>query len=57
MVNWISVRSLLDVSIIHELSSISIDFVLAFPQDYLDVDVFMDPPLRKGVDGNRREWV
>ena len=41
VVNWISVRSLLALAIIHEFPSRSIDFVLAFPQDYFDVGVFM----------------
>ena len=49
--------SLLDIASIHELLSRSIDFVLAFNQDDLDVDVFVG--LRRGmeVDGNRGEWV
>ena len=45
VVNWISVRSLLAIPSIHELTSKSIDFVLAFTQSELDMDIFMDIPL------------
>ena len=51
--NWISISSLLDIEIIHELQSRSIEFVLTFPQDDLDADVFMDLPSGIVVDGNR----
>ena len=44
VVNWISVRLVLALSIIHKLESKSIDFVLAFPQADLDRDVFMELP-------------
>ena len=57
MVNWIGVRSLLDISSIHEFKSRSIDFVFSFPQAKLDADVFMNLPLVMGVDGNIGEWV
>ena len=53
MINWISVRSLLAIASIHELISRPIDFVLAFTQAYLDVDVLMKLPLGIGVYGNR----
>ena len=55
--NWISVRSILAIANIHELTTISIDCVLAFPQDDLDVDVFMDITLGKRVDRIRGEWI
>ena len=42
VVNWINVRVLLAIAIIYELPNISIDFVLAFPQADLDVDVYME---------------
>ena len=35
---------LLETSIIHELPTRSTDFVLAFPQADLDVDVYMEVP-------------
>ena len=57
MVNWISVRSLLSISIIHELPSIPIDVVLAFPKSYLDLDIFVELLLGVGVDENRGECV
>ena len=50
-------RSLLAIESIHELASISTDFVLASPQADLDLDVLMDRPLGMGVDGNRGKWV
>ena len=53
MVNWIRLRSLLEIEIIHELPSRTIDFVLSFPPADLDADVFMDLPLGTGFDGNR----
>ena len=46
VVNWISVRLLLALSIIHGLDTKSIDFVLALPQADLDTDVFMELPFR-----------
>ena len=42
VVNWISVRLLLTICHLHKLESESIDFVLAFPQADLDVDIYME---------------
>ena len=50
-------RSLLAIASIPELPIKSIDFVLAFPQYELDVDVFMEIPLGMGFDRNIGEWV
>ena len=47
----------LSISSIHRLPSISGDFVLAFPQSYIDMDVFIGIPLGMEVDGNRGKWV
>ena len=44
VVNWISVRLLMVLSLIYNLETKSIDFVLAFPQLTLERDVFMDLP-------------
>ena len=52
MVNWISVRSILAIASIHELTSTSIEFVMAFTQADLNVDVFFNITLVMGVDGN-----
>ena len=49
-------RLLLPISSIHEFPSRSIDFVLAFTQVDLGVDVFMELSLVMLVDGNRIEW-
>ena len=53
VINWINVRSILALSSIHELPIISIDFLLAFPQDDLDMGVFVEIFLVMVVDGNR----
>ncbi len=45
VVNMISVKLLLVIAKIHGLKSKSIDFVLAFPQADLDVDIWMDLPI------------
>ena len=45
--------SLLAIASIHEFPSRSIVFALAFPQFDLDVNVFMELPLRMRVYGNR----
>ena len=50
-------RSLLEIASIHKLTIISIDFVFAFTQADLDVDLFMDIHLGMGFDGNRGECV
>ena len=52
MVNCIGVRSILAIASIHELKITSIDFVMAFTQADLDVDVFVDITLVMGLDGN-----
>ena len=50
VVNWLSVRTLLIISMINDLEARSIDFTLAFPQAKLDVDVYMELPA--GFDNN-----
>ncbi|EJK58187.1 hypothetical protein THAOC_21711, partial [Thalassiosira oceanica] len=45
VVNMISVKLLLVIAKLHGLDSKSIDFVLAFPQAELDVDIWMELPL------------
>ena len=44
VVNWLSVRLLLILSVVHGWHSKSIDFVLAFPQAKLEEDMFMELP-------------
>ena len=53
VVNGINVRSIFAIEIIHGFTSISIDFVIAFLQYDLDVDVFMKLPLGILFDRNR----
>ncbi len=60
VVNMLSVRLLLAIAHIHGLESISIDFVLAFPQAEIDTDIWMEIP--EGMDpagdtNNRRAYV
>ena len=50
VVNWLSIRTLLAISLIHGLESRSIDFVLAFPQAPLEEEVFTELPYGFGVD-------
>ena len=45
VVNWLSVRTLLIISMLNDLETRSIDFTLAFPQAELDVDVYMELPV------------
>ena len=52
VVNWISVRMILATASIHELTSISNDFVLDFTQAYIDVDIFTELTYVMVVDGN-----
>ena len=60
VVGWASVRLLLIVAKIHKLDSKSIDFVLAFPQKYLPIPVYMELPAGvtpiDEVDSNRRRY-
>ena len=53
VVNWILVRTLLAIPSIHNLETRSINFVLAFPQAYLDIDIFMELPMGVKVHGAR----
>ena len=55
--NWISVRSLLSISCMHEFSSRSFDIVLSFPQADLDVDVLVDILLGMVFYVNKEEWI
>ena len=45
VVNWASVRLLLSIAKIHNLPSKGFNFVLAFPQAYLEVPVYMEMPM------------
>ena len=56
VVNGISIYKLMDVYYLHEIHSISIDFVLIFTQYKLDVDVFMEIPMVMDIDGAHRVY-
>ena len=53
VVNWLSVRTLMTLSVIHDLETRSIDFIQAFPQADLDVPVWMELPWGFSKDNNR----
>ena len=55
VVNMLSVRLLLSIAKIYKLESKAIDFVLAFPQADLDVDIWMYLPAGFQVDGQTEE--
>ena len=42
VVQWMSVRIMLTLSVIENLHTKSIEFVLAYPQADLDVDIYME---------------
>ena len=58
VVNWLSVRLVLVLAVLHNLPVRSIDFVLAFPQSDLDVPIFMELPAGFAMKiGNKGEYV
>lgn len=57
VVNWLSVRTLLIVSMLNDLETRSIDFTLAFPQADLDVDVYMELPVGFDHEGHKGKHV
>eukprot|EP00957_Ditylum_brightwellii_P187056 14245600-Ditylum_brightwellii.AAC.1 len=58
VVNWITVCTLLFIASIHGLPTKCIDFVLAFPQARLGIDVFMELPIGMDIaEGNPKEYV
>ena len=54
--NLLVIRSLLAISSIHAFPIRSINFVLAFPQYNIDVDVFMDINLVMGLLETEENW-
>eukprot|EP00957_Ditylum_brightwellii_P054375 4120020-Ditylum_brightwellii.AAC.1 len=58
VVMWITVRTLLTIATMFGSSTQCIDFVMAFPQASLDVDIFMELPIGMTVQsGNPRDYV
>ena len=51
MVKWLSVRIMLTLTVLEKLHSRSVDFVLAYPQAELDIDIYMELPPGIIVDG------
>ena len=48
----LSVRLILAITKLHNITSKAIDFVLAFPQADLEEDIWMQLPIGFQVDGN-----
>ena len=48
------VRTLMAITIIHDLEIRSIDFILAFPQAGLDCGIYMELPYGFDIDGSKR---
>ena len=58
VVNWMSFRSILTQSILRELYTKSVDFVLAYTQADAKTEIFMETPIFFVVEGaHPREWV
>ena len=45
VINWLSARTMLILSMLYDLETRSIDFTLVFPLADLDVDVYTDLPV------------
>ena len=57
IVQWMSVRIMLILSAIQNLHTKSIDFVLAYPQADLDMDIYMELPQGFNVGPESRRYV
>ena len=57
VVAWLSIRTLLVLTVVHDLEIRSIDFTLVFSQAGLDVDVYMELPPRFDMNGSTRNRV
>ena len=51
VVNWMSVRSIIILSILIGIHTKSVDFVLAYNKSDLKTDIFMGPPIGFGAEG------
>ena len=58
VVNWISVKAILTRSILRELQTKSVYFVLAYTQSDVKTEIFMELPIGFGVEvAHLREWI
>ena len=57
VVEWMKVRIMLTLASIENLHTKSIDFVLAYPQADLDVDIYMELPQGFNVGPESRRYV
>ena len=51
VVNWMSIRAMLTLSILREIHTKSVDFVLACTQADVKTEIFMEIPIGFGVEG------
>ena len=51
VVNWLSIRFLLTMSVALDLDTCSIDFTMAYPQAHLKTDVYMEIPWGYEIEG------
>ena len=57
MVQWMSIRIMLTLEAMENLHTKSIDFVLAYPQANLDVDIYIELPQGFNVEPECRRYV
>ena len=57
VVKWLSVRTMMVLSILHDLETRSIDFALVFPQADLDVYFFIELPVRFDLGPDSSKYV
>ena len=57
VVEWMSVRIMLTLAAIENLHTKSIDFVLAYPQSNLDIDMYLELPQGLNVGPESRRYV
>ena len=51
VVNWMSARAILTLSILRELHANPVDFILSYTQAGVKSDIFMELPIGFGVEG------
>ena len=58
VVNWMYVRAILILSLLIEIHTNSVDFVLAYTQNNVKTEIFVELPIGFGVEGTRPiEWI
>ena len=58
VVNFMSIRAMINLSILREIHTNSVDFVLDYTQSDVKTDTSMETPTGFGVEGGHpREWI